>query len=126
MLADGIEAAARSLANPTPARIEVMIRRIIKDRLDDGQLAECNLTLRDLEILERTFTHMLKGLIHTRVEYPDQDRELPVIPLDAGKVRRKGEPLDARIRAYPRSEKGNGKEAPDSAGHLRRVSGGRR
>lgn len=125
MLADGVEAAARSLSGPTPARIEAMIRRIMKDRLDDGQLSECNLTLKELETIAKTFAHMLQGLIHTRVEYPDQDRDMPAIPLEAGKARRKGEISDARIGAHTRSEKGVGKEASDSKGHLRRISGRR-
>jgi len=123
MLADGVEATARSLANPTPARVEAMVRKIFRERLDEGQLTECDLTLKDLDTIEKTFAHMLKGLLHTRVEYPGQDRDLPAIPFDPSKKRRKGDASDARVSVVPRSEKGAGKETTGPSHHLRRISG---
>ncbi|MBI3922655.1 MAG: HDIG domain-containing protein [Armatimonadetes bacterium] len=126
MLADGVEAAARSLANPTQARIEAMIHKIITERLDDGQLSECDLTLRNLEVMERTFVHMLKGLMHTRVEYPDQERDIPAIYLEPSRARKKGEIADAHSGVNPRPEKGINKDTADTTHHLRRISGRRR
>ena len=123
MLADGVEATARSLANPTPARVEAMVRKIFRERLDEGQLTECDLTLKDLDTIEKTFAHMLKGLLHTRVEYPGQDRDLPAIPFDPSKKRRKGDASDDRVSVVPRSEKGAGKETTGPSHHLRRISG---
>jgi membrane-associated HD superfamily phosphohydrolase len=55
MLADSVEAAVRSLPEPSPGRIEGMVRRIIKDRLYDGQLEECDLTFRDLNTIAESF-----------------------------------------------------------------------
>ncbi len=71
MLADAVEAAVRSMQDPTPGRIEGMVRRIIKDRLNDGQLEECNLTFRDLNIIAEGFSKVLTGVFHSRIEYPE-------------------------------------------------------
>lgn len=74
MMCDGVEAAVRSMAKPTPQRIEALIRKILKDRLSDGQLDECDLTLRDLERMVEAFMRTLKGIYHERIEYPDPVR----------------------------------------------------
>jgi hypothetical protein len=66
-----VEAAARTLAKPTPHRIEQLVRTIIKSRLEDGQLSECDLTLMDLERIAQAFARVLQGLMHSRVEYPE-------------------------------------------------------
>ncbi|WP_169302512.1 HD family phosphohydrolase [Ammonifex degensii] len=70
MLADSVEAAVRSMNHPPPGQIEGLVRRIIKEKLHDGQLDECALTFRDLELIAHAFVHVLTGLFHTRVEYP--------------------------------------------------------
>lgn len=74
MLADAVEAAVRSLAKPTPARIENVVKRIFNERLNDGQLDLCDLTLRDMDEVARTFTKMLVGMFHSRIEYYDNKR----------------------------------------------------
>jgi len=70
-LADSVEAASRTLLNPTPANIEELVRRIINNKFIDGQLDECDLTLKDLNMIATTFTKVLTGVYHTRVQYPD-------------------------------------------------------
>lgn len=72
MLADASEATTRTLKNPTPQAIEQVVRRLIKERLQDGQLDESNLTLKELDIIARTFTRVLTGVFHQRIEYPDR------------------------------------------------------
>jgi putative nucleotidyltransferase with HDIG domain len=72
MLADACEATSRTLKNPTPEAIEQVVRGIIKDRLTDGQLDEADLTLKDLDVIARTFTRILTGVFHERIEYPDR------------------------------------------------------
>lgn len=72
MLADCVEAAVRSLAQPTPNRIDNMVRKIIKERLNDGQLDECDITLKQLDIIGTAFVHILSGIFHKRVDYPDR------------------------------------------------------
>jgi putative nucleotidyltransferase with HDIG domain len=71
MLCDAVEAAVRSMARPTPQRIEAVIRKIIRDRLQDGQLDESQLTLRDLDKAAEAFMQTLNGIYHPRIEYPD-------------------------------------------------------
>ncbi len=72
MLADCVEAAVRSLAQPTPNRIDSMVRKIVKDRLNDGQLDECDITLKELDSVSTAFVHILSGIFHKRIEYPDK------------------------------------------------------
>jgi len=71
MLADSVEAAVRSLSKPTPGRIEGLVRKIVKERLQDGQFDECNLTLKDLDAVADAFVRVLSGIYHPRIEYPD-------------------------------------------------------
>ena len=71
-IADCVEAAVRSLARPTPERIEVMVRKIIQDRLEDGQFNECHLTLKELDLIARSMCETLKGIFHSRIEYPEE------------------------------------------------------
>jgi putative nucleotidyltransferase with HDIG domain len=76
-ICDSAEAAVRSLAHPTPDRIEQLVRRIIADRLEDGQFNECDLTMQELEIVARTICETLQGFFHNRIEYPD-DKQVAV------------------------------------------------
>lgn len=74
MICDAVEAAVRSMSRPTPGRVEGVIRKIIRDRLEDGQLDECDLTLQDLDVMVGAFMKTLKGIYHARIEYPDPDK----------------------------------------------------
>ncbi len=76
MLADSVEAAVRSLQNPTPGRVEGLVRKIIKDKLNDGQLEECDLTFKDLAVIATAFVRVMSGIFHNRVEYPDMYQEI--------------------------------------------------
>jgi putative nucleotidyltransferase with HDIG domain len=80
MLADAVEAASRTLANPTPARIQGMVQKIINNIFIDGQLDECELTLKDLHNIAKSFNRILGGIFHHRIDYPEpafkeRDRE---------------------------------------------------
>ncbi len=70
MLADTIEAAVRSMKDPTPKAINQFIERLIRGKLEDGQLTDCELSLRDIDQICEAFTGILKGVYHERVEYP--------------------------------------------------------
>lgn len=70
MLADAVEAAVRSIQSPTKGKIEEMVINIIKDRLNNGQLNNCDLTLKDLEKIRKAFLKVLSGIYHERIEYP--------------------------------------------------------
>ncbi len=71
MLGDVIEASSRTLSNPTPARIKSLVRERIEGIYMDGQLDECELTLSNLNTIAETFTKILTGIFHHRVDYPE-------------------------------------------------------
>jgi len=73
LLADSLEAATRSLTNPTATRIKTLVKEIVQRNLENGQLEECDLTLKDLEKIGDSFSRILTGMFHSRVEYPDED-----------------------------------------------------
>lgn len=70
LLCDSIEAAARTLAEPTPVRIEQMVHQMANKRLMDGQFDECNLTLQELHKIEQSITKTLAAIYHGRIKYP--------------------------------------------------------
>ncbi|MGB6043536.1 MAG: HDIG domain-containing metalloprotein [Pirellulales bacterium] len=72
MLADAVESASRVLVEPTPSRIESLIREIAMKRLLDGQLDECGLTLSEVSIVQESLAKSLTAVYHGRVKYPDQ------------------------------------------------------
>ncbi len=63
------------MSNPTPEKIENLVSNIIKDRLQDGQLNECDLTLRELGTVSKALCETLNGIFHSRIEYPDMKKE---------------------------------------------------
>ncbi|NOU85193.1 HDIG domain-containing protein [Paenibacillus sp. LMG 31460] len=71
-IADSVEAAVRSLRNPTLEQIDSMVHKIIKSRLDDGQFNECDLTLKELDKIAKTLNETLLGIFHSRIEYPSE------------------------------------------------------
>ena len=71
MLADSVEAAVRSMIDKTEGKIEGLVRKIIKDKLDDGQLDLCDLTLKDLDNIAKGFMQVFSGFFHEREEYPE-------------------------------------------------------
>jgi putative nucleotidyltransferase with HDIG domain len=75
MLADVTEAAVRTLSKPTAAKMEKFIQQLFDAKVEHGQLAECDLTFRDLETIKNAFVKVLAGYYHSRIEYPDQKKE---------------------------------------------------
>lgn len=71
MLADCVEAAVRSMLDKTEGKIEGLVRKIIKDKLDDGQLNLCDLTLKDLDTIAKSFMQAFSGYFHERPQYPE-------------------------------------------------------
>ena len=74
-IADSVEAAVRSMQDPTKEKIEKLVHNIIKDKLNDGQFSECDLTFKELSIIEKTLCETLYGIFHNRIEYPDSPKE---------------------------------------------------
>ncbi len=75
MLADVVEAATRTLERPTSARIQGKVKDLINSVFADGQLDECELTLKDLHEIARNFNNILTGIYHSRIDYPEKNRE---------------------------------------------------
>jgi putative nucleotidyltransferase with HDIG domain len=76
MLADSVEAASKTLADPTPARIQGMVQKIINSIFIDGQLDECELSLKNLHAIANSFNRILaSGVFHQRIEYPPLEKE---------------------------------------------------
>ena len=71
MLADVVEAASRTLDNPTPSRIQGLVQNLINQIFSDGQLDSCELTLKDLHNIAKSFNKILYGIHHHRIEYSD-------------------------------------------------------
>ena len=72
MLADALESAVRSLKNPTPEETEAMVNKIFTERLNDGQLSDSPLTLKDIKIIAMTFNKVLRGMQHERIKYQEK------------------------------------------------------
>ncbi len=71
MLADVVEAASRTLANPTPSRIQGLVQNLINTVFSDGQLDDCELTLKDLHKIAKSFYKILNAVHHHRIDYPE-------------------------------------------------------
>ena len=70
MMADAIEAASRTLSNPSTAQFQGLIDRLVEDVLADSQLDECNITIRDIRMIKESFLKSLSGQHHRRIDYP--------------------------------------------------------
>ena len=76
MLADSVEAYVRSQVEPTRDEIEKGVRIIIQDKINDGQLSQCDLTLKDIESVINSFLKVLAGIFHDRIEYPENIKDI--------------------------------------------------
>jgi putative nucleotidyltransferase with HDIG domain len=106
MLADSVEAASRALTDPTPSRIKSLVQRITNNIFLDGQLEECELTLKDLQKIQESFDRILTAIFHQRIDYPlSTSSESP--------KKRNDEDLDSKsAKTYPLKLKKNKKGGP--------------
>ncbi|MBL4951357.1 HD family phosphohydrolase [Neobacillus sp. OS1-32] len=75
-IADSVEAAVRSISQPTPEGIETLVRKIVTDRLEDGQFNECDLTFKEIDTVTHALCETLKGIFHSRIEYPEMTKKV--------------------------------------------------
>ena len=111
MLADVVEAASRTLENPTSARIQGHVNKMINNVFADAQLNNCELTLKDLHNIARSFNKILTGIYHHRIEYSDNTVEKNGKGKSGGsdnKQTKQGKDIDR-------------KNSTDGAGHLKRL-----
>lgn len=112
MLADVVEAASRTLDNPTQARLQGLIQNLINKIFADHQLDACDLTLKDLHRIAKSFTKILTGIYHSRIEYSE-----PAAPSAEGKQKN-----DGTDRQPPESNTDkNGDDGDKGSGHLKRL-----
>jgi membrane-associated HD superfamily phosphohydrolase len=115
MLADVVEAASRTLDNPTPSRIRGLVQNLINNIFFDGQLDECELTLKDLHKIANSFDKILYGIHHHRIEYIEKKTSTG----ENGKgTTRNGSP-DRQPAKLLRDL--TGEDTTDGKGHLRRL-----
>jgi putative nucleotidyltransferase with HDIG domain len=110
LLADAVEATSRTLSEPTPSRIKSLVQRIINNIFLDGQLEECELTLKDLQKIEESFSRILTAIFHQRIDYP-------VTEIPESLKKRTHEDLDSKsTKTYPFRPKKNKKGSPKDIG----------
>jgi putative nucleotidyltransferase with HDIG domain len=73
MLGDSVEAASRTLTDPDPEQIREMIDRLVEAVIGDGQLDDCDITLREIQLIKESFFKILTGIFHHRIDYPGYD-----------------------------------------------------
>jgi len=115
MLADVVEAASRTLENPTPSRIQGLVQNLINNIFSDGQLDECELTLKDLHKIARSFNQILNGIHHHRIEYTEKRATAG----ENGKGRPKNGSPDKQQAKQPRHL--TEEDTTHSSGHLKRL-----
>lgn len=112
MLADSVEAATRTLFEPTPSRIRGLVQDRIQKIFLDGQLEDCELTLRDLQKIEESFNPILIAFFHKRVEYP-------ILPTLESNRKKNHEDLDSKpTKTYPFRPKKDKKGGPKDIGRV--------
>jgi cyclic-di-AMP phosphodiesterase PgpH len=95
MLADVVEAASRTLENPTPSRIQGLVQNLISKIFSDGQLDHCELTLKDLHLIAKSFNKILNGIHHHRIEYQESAAMTSGKPKNGNLDRRSAKPSPA-------------------------------
>jgi len=110
MLGDVVEAASRTLDNPTPSRIQGLVQNLINKIFSDGQLDDCDLTLKDLHSIAKSFNTILNGIHHHRIEYSESASA-------KGKTKN-GSADRQQAKQYKDIDKESGE---DRTGHLRRL-----
>lgn len=111
MIADVVEAASRTLDNPTPARIQGLVQKLINKIFSDGQLDYCEITLKDLHSIAKRFNQILSGIHHHRIKYPE------TTPVTNGKASNG----DSNRQPADNSPAESKKDSAESSSHLKRL-----
>ncbi|MGB2599075.1 MAG: HD family phosphohydrolase, partial [Candidatus Omnitrophota bacterium] len=75
LLADTVEAASRTLDEPTPSSVRNLVKKVINNKFVDEQMDECDLTLQDIHKIAESFVRVLMGIFHTRLDYPEEEEK---------------------------------------------------
>jgi hypothetical protein len=112
MIADMVEAASRTLDDPTPARIQGLVQRLINKIFSDGQLDNCEITLKDLHNIAKRFNQILSGIHHHRIKYPERT------PSTTNGKAKNG---DSDRQPADKAPRGSDDDADESGSHLKRL-----
>lgn len=114
MIADAVESAVRAAKNPSNEEIDAIISKIIKERLNDGQLEDSPLTLKDLKTISETFSRMLRGMHHKRIKYHndlvqelDKNKQLIIPTVEESIIGTLDEGLDSKIKELENKKNDN-------------------
>ena len=113
MLADQVEAATKSLSEPTPSRVQGLVNKIINGNFTDDQLSDCQLTLQDLHSIAKSFNQVLNGIFHQRVAYPEP-------PTKDAKAKRKTNG-DSDPKRTDKGGPGSDRDSKEGKDNLRRL-----
>lgn len=111
MLADVVEAASRTIDNPTPSRIQGLVQHLINKIFSDGQIDNCELTLKDLHKIAKTFNRILSGIHHHRIDYPEKPSSINGKAKDESPDRQQAK----------QSQNSSGNDTEKDSGHLKRL-----
>lgn len=111
MIADVVEAASRTLDNPTPARIQGLVQKLINKIFSDGQLDYCEITLKDLHNIAKRFNQILSGIHHHRIKYPEKNTA----------TNGKAKNGDTDRQQADKSQRGSGEDPEENESHLKRL-----
>ena len=112
MLADSVEAASRTISDPTPAKIQGLVQKMINRVFASGELDECNLKLSDLHLIAGAFTRVLSGIYHRRIEYSE-----PAEKVKEKQAEKSAKSNGAAKAAVP-THGSAGEDTPNGNGHL--------
>jgi len=121
MLADVVEAASRTLENPTPSRIQGHVNKLINGVFTDGQLDDCELTLRDLHSIAKSFNKILNGIHHHRIEYPESSGSKEKKEKKEDREDKKDKNVSSDHQQTKQSKDSPGKSKESSEGSLKRL-----
>ena len=103
MLADTVEAASRTLKDPSPQRIRNIVEQLVDHKIKESQLDECDLTFKEIDQIKEAFIPILTGIHHLRIEYPESDKE------KKGSREKNGKPAEtSREKQQPKEKSTNG------------------
>ena len=118
MLADTIEAAVRSMKSPTPKAIDQFIERLVRGKLEDGQLSDSPLSLHDIDEICEAFSDILKGVYHERIEYPNVRHYAAQPPAEPEDTETHTSPAPQEATSSATNEPGAGTTVEPDAVHI--------
>jgi len=103
-LADSVESASRTIRKPTPSRIKTLVEDLVRAKIEDGQLDDCPLTVKELSLIKASFCNTLRSMLHSRIDYPKEDKDPSRTSRSSRESRRTPVPNEGEWRGNRKSE----------------------